>query len=73
MPDTEPHPPSLMTDDQILDEAATLAVRPEPLELHEVDRLRSLQVNAEHRGLAKALDRRVADACVAAAGTREGS
>jgi hypothetical protein len=56
-----------MTDDEILDEAAALATRLEPLTRADVGRLRTLQASAKRRGLSKALDQRVADACVAAA------
>lgn len=61
-----------MTDDEILDEAAALATRAEPLTRAETGRLRTLQVTAERRGLAKALDQRVAEVCVAAATKRTG-
>lgn len=70
MPDTDHHDPppaAEMTDTQLLDEAVALATRPSHLDRADLDRLRSLQVNVERRGLTKALDQRVAEACVAAA------
>jgi hypothetical protein len=68
MPNTDSaRSPAAMTDTEILDEAAALATRPEPLTRADLGRLRTLQATARRRGLDRALDQRVADACVAAA------